>query len=148
MYHFGISNKDPNLQLIPTTAGDQYVNIRRSCNILASYTNMFMTSNATTSLGRVQLQDCFELFADSDVQEQHDGFLECCPFGELCQHRQHPCCSHILFSSTGALLGVSRSSDYAASNAYLEGLVLLRAAFACAGTHTAWGAVAQVGLAA
>lgn len=60
--------------------------------------------------------------------------------------RTQPIVSHVVFSSTSAMLGLARSSDYAGSNAYLEALTHVRALVACACTHTAWGAVANVGL--
>lgn len=53
-----------------------------------------------------------------------------------------------MFSSTAAFLGLARQTDYAAGNAYLDALALLRVGSGCARTHVAWGAVATLGLAA
>ena len=53
----------------------------------------------------------------------------------------------ILFSSTSAILGIARAADYASLNAYLDLIVHLRVTQACAGTHVAWGAVSNLGLA-
>jgi len=58
-----------------------------------------------------------------------------------------PSCLHVLFSSSSASLGISRHSDYACANAYLDALNQLRAEVACARTQMAWGAVSNLGLA-
>lgn len=52
-----------------------------------------------------------------------------------------------MFSSTSALLGLSRSSDYSAVNANLNALIDFRRTFALCGQSNMWGQIAGTGLA-
>lgn len=55
---------------------------------------------------------------------------------------------YLSFSSTSAMLGVSRGSDYSAANGHLEALARCRTAQGLLGTSILLGGVADVGLAA
>jgi hypothetical protein len=52
----------------------------------------------------------------------------------------------IMFSSTSAILGLSRCCDYSAANAYMDALVSWRRTHALAGAAPMWGNVYALGL--
>jgi len=52
-----------------------------------------------------------------------------------------------VFASTSGLLGLSRSSDYAAVNGYLNALITFRRTFGACGQANMWGQIAGTGLA-
>ncbi|CAK0802747.1 unnamed protein product, partial [Prorocentrum cordatum] len=53
----------------------------------------------------------------------------------------------MVFASTSGLLGLSRSSDYAAVNGYLNALITFRRTFGACGQANMWGQIAGTGLA-
>jgi hypothetical protein len=58
----------------------------------------------------------------------------------------HPVQRVIMFSSTSALIGLSRCCDYSAANAYMDALISWRRTHALAGAAPMWGNVYALGM--